>query len=529
MAKRFSLSLLLWTAGLAQRCEITINMKCNQDFYYEFKPIRNKLKSFRKDQIMIVCFQNLAKTYNLNVVEIFKNKLPLPWHTMLIFKWGVVYGANKIDGKSFTQNDFIDIYNTIKELLTNARLFKSNDPVNIWRLIRANFAGQYPYQLNNGFYGLAVTEIILKDIGIDYDVDNVLNTLIGINLEEFINFQCIITSMYVSNNAYFKYSLDFFKNFSNKHDLNKLDQFLHFISLDFYGVETFLTDHHISLDNPEFEFNLLSPLSKKPLYRFGGNFVAYNKTLLNSFCEYGLYDILKSNDSAKFSSAFGLGFETYLTYSLNTLNLNYFREKNIRKEFNVGSSVDFLFKEENNVLLIEAKSSEMSELTPLNPEKKYLEQTFQNSLIKGYKQIFFTAFELKKQNPISFRNANFWGLIVTYKDFMFGAPEAIWLEFMKDKMHETLPNEIFSNLPLDPLKIFVVSIYEFDTLCLYTKKKGIALFDSLAIPFENNNKRETKNFSFALHFPINEIKLKDFEQTKNKLDTIMGRIEKYLK
>lgn len=504
-------------------------MKCNQDFFAEFKPIRNKLKSFRKDQIMIVCFQNLAKTYNLNIIEIYKLKLPLPWHTMLIFKWGVVYGANIIDGKPFSQNDFSNLYNKIKELLTNAKLFNNNDPLNAWRMIRANFAGQYPYQSNNGFYGLAVTEIILKDIGINYDVDTVLRNLVGVSLEEFINFQCIITAVYISNNSYSKYSLDYFRNFSNKHDLKQLEQFLYFISLDFKGVESFLIDHHTSLDNPEFEFNLLSPLSKKPLYRFGNSFVAYNKTLLNSFCEYGLYDLLKSNNSANFSSAFGIGFETYLTYSLNNLTINYFREYQIRKEFNVGSSVDFLLKEENNVLLIEAKSSEMSELTPLNPEKKYLEQTFQNSLIKGYKQVFLTVNELRKQNPVSFRNANFWGLIVTYKDFMFGAPEAIWLEFMQEKMREILPNEIFSNLPIDPLKIFVVSIYEFDTLCFYSKEKEVDLFDCLTIPFLNNEKRETKKFSFSLHFPIDEIKVKDFKQTRNKLDTIMGRVEKYLK
>ena len=503
-------------------------MKCSLKYYSGFKEIRNKLRYFRKDQIVIICFKNLASTWNMDPLTIVQKTLPMPWHVMLILKWGMVYGANKIDGKPFEQKNFNTIYNLINELPTNLGWLDSGDLLSLWKLMRATMFGQYAYQTKMGFYGLAVTEIILKDIGISYDVDKTLNMILGVNIEEFCNFQSLLTAIYVASNNYQTYNVDFFSTFSDKHDIKKIEQFLNYFSMNFYELETFMIEHHKAIDNPEFEYNLLSPLIRKPLYRFNKNYVAYNKTLINHFCEYGLYDLLKNADPESFSGAFGHGFETYLTYSLNSLGIDYLREFDIRKTFNVKSSVDFLSTFEKDVLLIEAKSSEMPELTPQNPQKKFLEQTFQNSLIKGYKQIILTATELKKQNPSKFGKSNFWALIVTYKDLMFGSPEVIWLEFLEEKMKELLPSDIFNNLPIDPLKIFVISVYEFDSLCLYTKRRDSNLISSLTIPFENNKEPETKRFSFFLNYPQNKIMIKDFDHTKVKLEEIIQRIKNYI-
>lgn len=504
-------------------------MKCSSAYYSAFKEIRNRLRYFRKDQIAIVCFENLVATWDMTSLDVVQNKLPMPWHTLLILKWGMVYGANKVEGKQFDQNKFLNLYNLVSELPANFGWLNNNDSLSVWKLIRANISGQLAYQTNIGFYGLAVTEIILNDIGINYDINSLLKEIIGVNIEEFTSFQSLITAVFVAREKYPRYTIDNFNNFRNEQNLGKLNQFLNYFSMSFNQLETFMSDQHKSIDNPEFEYNLLSPLIKKPLYRFDNNYVAYHKTILNHFCEYGLYDLIKSHDSSRFSGEFGHGFETYLTYSLNSLKINYQRESEIRKVFNVKNSVDFLYKSNNDVLLIEAKSSEMSELTPHNPEKRFLEQTFQNSLVKGYKQIILTVNELKKQNPNSFNKCNFWALIVTFKDFMFGAPEAIWLEFMEEKMKELLPTEIYNKLPIDPLKIFVVSVYEFDSLCLFTKRRDSDLIASLKIPYENNKERETKKFSFTLHYPQHEITLNDFDHIKTKLDIITKRMKKYIK
>ncbi len=48
---------------------------------------------------------------------------------------------------------------------------------------------------------------------------------------------------------------------------------------------------------------------------------------------------MKYHDSNGFSSEFGHGFETYLTYSLDSLKINFLREFDIRKTFNVKNSV----------------------------------------------------------------------------------------------------------------------------------------------------------------------------------------------
>jgi len=43
----------------------------------------------------------------------------------------------------------------------------------------------------------------------------------------------------------------------------------------------------------------------------------------------------------------------------------------IKRKYNISNTVDFLIHNESDTLLLEAKSAEMAELTPHNPEMKY--------------------------------------------------------------------------------------------------------------------------------------------------------------
>ena len=504
-------------------------MDCSIEFYKAFKPIQNKLKSFRKDQITIMCLESLKRTWDINISDLPKNNFLLPWHILLILKWGIAYGANKIEGKELTKKDFFSIYNMTNDLPTHIKWLDRGDSLGLWKFMRSLLSGQRTYQEKTTLYKLCITEIILKDIGIDFDVDAALNKLVGIELEEFVDFQCLLMAMFIMKENYPRYSLNSFKSLSTKLDIRKLENFLRFISMDFQELEIFMTDHHFALKNPEMEYNLLSPLYKKPLYRINNTYIAYNKTLLNRFCQHGLYDILKLSNPESFSGAFGHGFETYLTYSLRSIDDKFYREKAIRREFNTQSSVDFLLHDDLNVLLIEAKSAEMSELTPHNPEITYLEQTFKNSLIKGYKQIILTAHDLQKQNPSLFQESDFWALLVTYKDFQMGAPEFIWVEFMKDQMKYLLPNEIFNKMPIDPMKIFIVSVDEFELLCAYSNQSNNNIFKCFEIPYNNNKDKEKSRFFFDMHFPFQNIKLHNLKHVNKKYNEIFNRILSYKK
>ena len=190
--------------------------------------------------------------------------------------------------------------------------------------------------------------------------------------------------------------------------------------------------------------------------------------------EFGVYDILKENDREKFSSSFGHGFEEYVTYPLLSISANFKRENYIKRVLGKDNKViDFLVSESGGTLFIEVKSAEMHPSTLHDPKLCNLERTLQNSLVSGYKQILTVASKLRSgQYDLLFSSDNFYGIIITYKDLMLGSPNIIWDDFMETIMKEKLSDNIMSNLPINPSHIFCLSIYEFDIICEFAKKKS---------------------------------------------------------
>ena len=500
-------------------------------FYQLFKPIRNKLKYYSKEKIFTECMKQLINTWNKSSIEISKDKQPLSWFTLLIMKWGLVYGEESLFAKKqFGTNEFKLLYNKLSELPIPDKLSDPKDELSIWKVYRAFCSGQNQYMESDFFkvvYGLSIIEIILKDIKIDYDTNNKMLEILNLCLEDFITYQLLIlasSSILIENEKSF-FSVDYFNKLFNKYPKNEIQLFLNFISLDFSELVLFFKTHHKLVNNPGFEFTLPSPLNKKPLFRNNGEYHFYHLSILQQHIEFGVYDILKENDHENFSSSFGHGFEEYVTYPLLSISANFKREGDLKRLLGKKNNViDFLVSESEGTLFIEVKSAEMHPSTLHDPQLCNLERTLQNSLVPGYKQIFKVASKLRSAlYDCLFSSDNFYGIIITYKDLMLGSPNSIWDEFMETIMKEKLSDSIMSNLPINPSHIFCLSIYEFDILCEFAKKKKLGLTSCLQIVINNINKPESANNTFLSHFDIEGLNFGNHVQTK--FDDIMKRIE----
>lgn len=495
-------------------------------FRTAWKPIRNKLSEYWNENLFSEALKQLHRSWGKSILEITQERIQNPWHVLSIIKWGLTYSSPTKSGKKlFGQNEFAAIYNKMLDLPAQLHLMEGRDDIALWRFIRASFSTQFYFQNNTGYYGLAVLDLILKNITIDYPVDEKLTEYTGLNLEEFITFQLFTEGFIAAQNRPMNYTVDYFKGVFAKYPREKAIAFFKAISLDFQGLVGFLSAHHRKVNNPEFEYSLLSPLHQFPFLSYNGKFIPFHPVLLQHHIEYGIYDLLKTRDGRNFSQMFGAGFEEYASLPIKSLGIPFFREGDLKRLLREDSVVDFGIPQGNDLLLIEVKSAEMHSLTLQDPRIDYLRRTLENSVFKGYRQIFNTARKATTTPASSLLSeGEVYGIIITFKQLFLGTPDSIWKEFMKQLLEESLSREVVENPPLNPLNIFCLSISEFDFLCAYSKESGKSLVDCLKSARANNESPITASFMFTSHFRNHNIMINSYSHITGKFSEIMDRV-----
>lgn len=495
-------------------------------FYDEFKKIRTQISKYPKPAIFNICMDALSQVWNLHLIDIYNKNLPNPMHTLLMLKWGLIYGEHpRMARKTFEAFEFSQLHNEIQKLLILEKLLKDDDSLAIPKYTRAIMSHQQYYNKKSGLYGLVLTETILNRIGIKYDCDTTLMNLCGLTIEEFTFLQFILATSISAQCKYRSYSINYYKNLFEVFGREKVTNFFNYISCDINELETFVVADHKKIKYPEYESAILSSLYKKPLYRVDQTFFPYHTALIEANIEYGIYDILKGADSKRFCSPFGRGFEEYISLTLRNNDIKFKREDEIRKYTHRDSVCDFMAEDTGSTVFLEAKSAEMYYLTRQNPQEEYLEQTLENSLISGYKQIITLIDFLKNRKDPTVEGKDLYGIIVTFKDLLLGFPDNIWAEFMENFMSSRLEKRIIENLPISPSKIFVISAYELDHMLAYARKYRKTLPECLQIAHERNSDRKKRTFFFHDNFEDDSIKVIESGILKDEFRKINGRIE----
>jgi hypothetical protein len=494
-------------------------------FYDEFKKIRNRISKYSKISIFRLCMDGLMQVWNLHLLEVVQKKLPVPMHLLLMLKWGLIYGENhRLAKKEFGHSEFANLYNEFTQLSALSDLLKEEDPLAFGKYSRAVMSHQLNYQQKSGLHGLVLLETLFCRIGLDYNYDRTLNSICGLSVKEFIDFQMIVLEAIGMEKNYRSFEISYFHNLFAEYGKDKIFKFLQFLSCDFQQLEDFLRNDHKRINNPEYEYALLSALYQKPLLRDGDRYTPYHTALIQSNIEFGIYDILKKSDASAFCSPFGRAFEEYISLSLKSNGIDHWREDNIREHTHRDSACDFLVYDDKSIVFIEAKSAEMYYLTRQNPQKEFLERTLQNSLISGYEQIITLADYLKNKNDPIFEGKSIFGIIVTFKDLLLGHPPAIWQEFMMDFMGEKLDKRISTNLPIDPANIFVISAYDFDHMLAYSTKFQKSLSNCLEIAYVNNASLDNNKFFFHDNFDDDSINVIESSLLSDSFKGITSRI-----
>lgn len=505
-----------------------MNKKSEEDFFTCFKRIRNRLKNYSRNEIFDACMKNIIEHWGLELFDLVKENKPTPMNLFLLMKWGMCYAEHPSNArKQFSLDAFKQIYADIVDLPVMIDMLQKDDPFALTRFIRANAPHQLYYQTDTGLYGLAVLETIINKIGISYDSNKTMLSILGITIEEFIDLQLAILKIMAIEPKYRSYRIDFYKYLFNTYSTEKIQTFLDYMSNDYATIIDFMLEDHQYVGNPEYECTLLTPLYKKPLFRKDKQYYPYHVALLNTNIEFGVYDTLKKYDAPNFCSAFGVGFEEYVSNSISYVTKNYLREKEIREITHKDRACDFIIPENDSTIFIEAKSAEMFFLTRQKPSKQYLQRTLRNSLISGYKQIITLTHYLHNQKHEFIIGKELFGIIITYKNLMLGHPDEIWNEFMQDFMNSSLSNNIMNNMIISPYRIFVTSSLEFDYLLSYSHKYNKSLSNCLKTIETNNTNPQTRRFFLYDNFD-EDLKFSEITNQSEAFKSIKNRIAEAL-
>ncbi len=118
-----------------------------EDFYSCFKKIRNRLKNYSRVEVFDACMKNIIDHWGFELIDLLKEKKPIPIKLFLLMKWGICYAQYpSLAKKQFSLQEFQQIYADIVDLPVLVKFLKKDDPFAIAKFMRASAPHQFYYQ-----------------------------------------------------------------------------------------------------------------------------------------------------------------------------------------------------------------------------------------------------------------------------------------------------------------------------------------------------------------------------------------------
>ena len=452
----------------------------------DFKPIRNKIKTFTFESITNEILA-ILKLYEQD------NQKQRFWHPLILLKWNLEFSDRKYKVKIATRQDILKLLKQIDDLELSHNTFNLKKNSNISKTFTILAHQQFLYQEHSWWDSFARQLIIFKDLKHKYDISKSFKTLTNIELDVFLNISYIIwLTSFHSDITKIKY-LGYIANdiqmiiieLFGKENLTK---YLELLTVSESNVECILNDDIRILRNHNLQSFEPSFFTRKPFFFYKNKYIIPHKDILHHNFNYFIYEFLKSKDG-KFTTELGHRMEKYMRLGLDEIEIEYKTEENLKSILgNKNSLVDFLI--EDNIL-VEAKAIEVKPYVGINPMDDILANEFRKNLVKAYaKQMISVANKLNN-------NKEYFGIIVTYKKLFLGNSYDVWEQFLKAETLKICSSEDLLILPFE--NVFFMDIYTWDYLIQVLRDNDTSLIDILKMIKRVDSEPKTKKFSFHMH------------------------------
>lgn len=421
-----------------------------------------------------------------------------PWHLLLLIRWIFQYTEPNIKLKNIKEKELIDLLNDIMYLSDTIYLegqSEEEDAANAF--IRRKMFLQLPYQIRpyELYSSVGRQMILFSDMGHKYKLDKIFHSYTGLVIREFLEiYFCCWAAC--NNGDSQKISIEYFNNIFPE---NSISSFFEVVSLDLESGKKYIRDYTSPKSRIDYQINEHTPLERKPFFNVGGNHVPYSIKLLESGLMNNIYDIFKENNPNSSGDFFGKIFEDYVSRGIEyAVGSDFIREKELQKLLPRGvKAPDFLIYDENVVILVDAKSTELHPIPRVLQSRDSLLKNLESTILHGVLQVITAAHHLVNREKIN-KDQKVLGILVTYREYIIGDGADFWNNIIGEYIQQKLTENNLCN-HIQPGDFFYVSVDDFDWLVTGAKEQKTSIGGILERIAQRNRKPETKRLFLKQH------------------------------
>ncbi|CAM1345096.1 hypothetical protein [Tenacibaculum amylolyticum] len=453
----------------------------------DFKPIRNKLRTFTLDSVtneLLILLKEFEKSKR-------KHRF---WHPLILLKWNLEFSDKKYKAKIANRTDIVKLLNQLDELERSHNTFRIKKGQSITKTFTILAHQQFLYQEITWWDTFSRQLILFNDLKSKYCIKKSFESLTNLSISTFLNISYIIW-LYshqdeLTKIPYYGYINDNIKKLlTTLYSENELKSYLDLLTVSKDNIHEILNEDNRVLKNYNLQTFEPSFFTRKPYFLHNKKLLIPHKDILHHNFNYFLYEFLKQKDE-NFTTEFGLRLEKYVQLGLDESKQNYVTENELKKQVGLKENlVDFIISDK---VLIEVKAIESKPYVSANPTDKILGNEFRKNLVKAYiKQMVNVANNLKKQ-------PEYFGIIITYKKLFLGTTQDIWNQFLEEETLKKWKNNEHSIIPYSNL--FVMDIYTWDKLIqVLQNNSNLTIETVLKKVRDDNSSEKTKKFHFSMH------------------------------
>jgi len=458
------------------------------------KKIKRKIRMYPNDEIINACINYLYSPTKDNIEQLSKQ----PWLVLLLMKWALSEQYRIITPKKILTNERFN--NLLKLVHDLGELVRMPSQYSHYFLFFRNMAYQqflYQHDLSLGHF--ARQTVLFSKLPKNHSFNEVFADKVNVDISSFLEISLCLLTKFIDRKES-NVSESWFSPLYKEFGRDTISNVLSSISTDKKKLGRILRGYNKTKGNYN-EFYEQTPFLKTPFIKNNDKYYCVYPNVLYRTLEHFIYDTLRGWNASKFMNKFGLIFEDYIKRGLSYAELDFFDQDFLCGKIEDDSKViDFVIKEKNANIFIDAKAVEMSYLGKVTHLADVIKDRTRDSAIKAIEQAISVNHKLCNKSilpEIPFKNENYL-LVVTFKELYLGNGQYFY-EAIANKKIDEIYNRYPKKSHIPCSNMYFITIEEFDTLMALIKNDIVTFEEVLRKAVENDSDAKTHKFDFTLH------------------------------